>query len=128
MVGTARPGKFFVASAAPHFEDRPDEAMLRLRDAGLMLMVEDVHDRLETLLEPGPRELVVDMSDVAHLTSTTIAALLWIRQRCSARGVDVALRAPSRRHLEVLRRIDLLGNAPARRPPYRTAPTRGRRE
>ena len=123
----ARPRRFFVASAA-HLEDQSDEVVLQLHDVGPTLMLEDVHDRLDGLLEPGPRELVVDLSEIAHLTSTTIAALLWIRQRCSARGVEVALRAASRRNLETLRRIDLLGGAPARRPPYLTDPGLGRPE
>lgn len=120
---TGHQGQFSVASAA---KDQPDEVVVSLHDAGLMVVLEDVHDRLETLLESGPRELVVDMSDVAQLSSTTIAALLWINQRCSARGVGVVLRAASRRNLETLRRVGLLGAAPERRSSSGTAPKHGR--
>jgi anti-anti-sigma factor len=71
-------------------------------------MLADVQHQMENALREGPRSLVVDMSAVREPTSTTIAALLWIKRQCSARGIETLLRAPSRRTLEVLDRVGLL--------------------
>ena len=86
--------------------------MLQMHDADLMRVLDDVERGLDSLLDRGPRTLVVDMSGVARLSSTTIAALLWVRRRCAARGVDVVVREASTRHLAQLRRIGLR-DAPA---------------
>ena len=86
--------------------------MLQMHDADLMRVLDDVERGLDSLLDRGPRTLVVDMSGVARLSSTTIAALLWVRRRCAARGVDVVLHEASTRHLAMLRRIGLR-DAPA---------------
>ena len=85
------------------------QVVVQLRDTGLAHVLDDVQRRLELVLKEGPRTLVVDMSAVAQVSSTTIAALLWIRRRCSARGIEVLLRRPSRRSLEALERVGLLG-------------------
>lgn len=85
---------------------------MQMRDADLMRVLDDVERGLDSLLERGPRTMVVDMSGVARLSSTTIAALLWVRRRCAARGVDVIVRGASPRHRALLRRIGLRG-APA---------------
>jgi hypothetical protein len=55
-------------------------------------------------LEAGPSSLTVDLKGV-EITSSTVAALLWVRRRCGARGVTVAIRGHSRRGVEVLKRI-----------------------
>jgi anti-anti-sigma regulatory factor len=85
-------------------------AVLPLRDAGLMLVLNEVELRLDSLLAGGPRVLVVDLSGVRRLSSTTIAALLWVRRRCSERGVDVLVCGASRRQVDMLRRIGLGGS------------------
>ena len=82
----------------------PGEVVLLFRDTGLMRALEDVHTHLESLLETGPRSLTVDLSGVV-VTSTTVAALLWVKRRCAARGVEVALRGTSRRSVTMLKRI-----------------------
>lgn len=115
-----------MAVEVPDVKDDSTRVLLRLRDASLIVVLEDVHDRLEALLDHGPRELVVDMSEVAHLSSTTIAALLWIRQRCATRGVEIMLCAASRRNLEALRRIGLLSSPHSRSSPSGTATSLGR--
>ena len=85
------------------------QVVILLRDAGLIRVIDDVQERLESLLETGPRIVVVDMSEVGRLSSTTIAALLWVKRCCAARGVDVRLRELSRGDVGTLERIGLLG-------------------
>lgn len=93
---------------------RPDAAradaaaVMALESAGLMPTLDDLEQRLDAALAGGPRTLVLDMSAVARVSSTTVAALLWARRRCSARGVEVVLRNPSRRCLAAMRRAGLL--------------------
>ncbi|WP_228521985.1 STAS domain-containing protein [Nocardioides islandensis] len=83
--------------------------VLLLREAGLAHTFDNLHARLDAALETGPRVVVVDMSAIGQVSSTTIAALLWVKRRCSARGVEVLLRGSSRRSLDTLRRVGLLG-------------------
>lgn len=81
-----------------------EDGVMLLRDIGLMPALDDVHQQLERLLEAGPSSLTVDLTGV-EVTSTTVAALLWVRRRCRARGVTVIIRGYGRRSVEVLRRI-----------------------
>lgn len=86
------------------------EVVLLLRDIGLTPALEDIHEQLERLLEAGPSSLTVDLTGV-EVTSATVAALLWVRRRCRARGVTVAIRGHSRRSTEVLKRIGFVDAA-----------------
>jgi anti-anti-sigma regulatory factor len=86
--------------------------VLPLRNVGLAQELDELQLRVDTALETGPRVVVVDMSATGTVSSTTIAALLWVKRRCSARGVEVQLRGPSRRSLDTLRRVGLLGLLP----------------
>lgn len=99
----------------------PVDVVLLLRDTGLMDALDDVHKQLESLLETGPSLLTVDMSGV-DVTSTTVAALLWVKRRCSARGVEVALRRPARRSIDMLKRIGFVDVG--RRPTVLRSPCR----
>jgi anti-anti-sigma factor len=84
--------------------------VLLLGEAGLsQAFDDDLRRRLDMALEMGPRVVVVDMSAIRQVSSTTVAALLWVKRRCSAREVEVLLRGPSRRTLDTLRRVGLLG-------------------
>lgn len=82
-----------------------DEQVITLGACGLMPALERVHEEVEARLTLGPRCLVVDVSEISDLSSTTVAALLWIRRRCSERGVEVALRGVAGRHRDALLRI-----------------------
>ena len=84
------------------------EAVIKLNDVGSVRVLDDVQWRLDTLLETGARTVVVDMSEVGHLSSRTIAALLWVQRCCAARGVDMMLRQPSRRSVDTLERSGIL--------------------
>lgn len=92
----------------PAASDRTCEAVVRLCDAGLQRGLDDLQERLDFLLEQGPSTLVVDMSDVGHVSSTTVTALLWVRRRCSERSVHMVLRPPPHRSFNRLVRIGLL--------------------
>ena len=87
------------------------QAVLELGDTDAMPVLEDVQRRVDALLELGPRTLVVDMSELVDLSSSTIAALMWVRRRASTRGVDVVLSAADRRLVETLRRSGLLSTS-----------------
>jgi anti-anti-sigma factor len=80
-----------------------------LTGTSLAHVLDNLERRLAVALEAGPRTLVVDMSAVGRISSTTVAALLWTKRRCSSRGVEVRLRGPSRRCLDALERVGLLG-------------------
>jgi anti-anti-sigma regulatory factor len=53
--------------------------------------------------------MVVDMSRVRQLSSTTVAALLWIRRCSKARRIEVVLRDTSPSIADRLQRAGLLG-------------------
>lgn len=63
---------------------------------------------LDAALATRPRVLVLDMTEVRHVSSTTVAMLLWTRRLCAAHGVGVILGEPSRRCREALHRTGLL--------------------
>ena len=76
--------------------------VVALDGAALAEGLADLRWRLDELLTAGRQELVVDIAAVAHLSSTTVCALLLARRRCHARGGRLVLRSPSRRSREVL--------------------------
>jgi anti-anti-sigma regulatory factor len=53
--------------------------------------------------------LVIDIEGVPQVSSAMFAVLLRVKRRCLARRVDVVLRQPSGRSVELLRRTGLLG-------------------
>jgi anti-anti-sigma factor len=83
------------------------QAVLELRRPGLHRL-DEVQQQVDVLLERAPRTLVVDLSKALHTSSSTIAALMCVRRRASARGVDVVLRAADRRLVDTLERSGLL--------------------
>lgn len=87
----------------------PDTAYVRLGETAPAVALDGLDRRLDLALRDGPGTMVVDLSEVAHVSSTTIAALLWIKRRCSARAIEVLLLGPSRRSLDTLERVGLLG-------------------
>lgn len=93
--------------ADPTDSDHAAEFVVQLGKPGPMHARDDVRRRLDSLLEQGPRTVVVDFSQVGQLSSSTISALLLVMRRCSARGVKVVWREPSRRSVTTLARIGL---------------------
>jgi hypothetical protein len=86
--------------------------VLDLTDPGRHDALDDVQSRLDALLEDGPRVLVVELPDVAQLSSSMFAALMWVHRCAWARGVDVVLQAPDRRLVNTLRNSGLLDADP----------------
>ena len=88
--------------------------MLELSGSGQGDRIDEVQRRVDVLLEAGPRTLVVDMSHAVQLSSATIAALMWVRRRTSARGVELLLGDADDHVVETLRRSGLFGASRAR--------------
>lgn len=82
--------------------------VMRLDDNALRQGVADLRWRLPQLLAGGHPTLVIDISGVERISSTTVAAILWVKRRCRGRRVRVVVRDPSRRSLEQLRRTGLM--------------------
>jgi anti-anti-sigma factor len=89
--------------AVPH-----QPVVLSVEDSGLARVLDSVERQLDAVLDAGARFVVLDMSAVDRVSSTTVAALLWARRRCSSRGIEVSLLHPSRRCLDALARTGLL--------------------
>jgi anti-anti-sigma regulatory factor len=89
-------------------EARNSDHVIHLENTGLIPVLDDVLRRLDTILAAGPGLVVVDMSKLGRPSSTTIAALLWIKRRCGLRGVLVQLRSPSRECASLLWRVGLM--------------------
>jgi anti-anti-sigma factor len=88
--------------------NRYDETVVvALEDSSLLEGLADLRWRLRHLLADGGTTLVVDVSGVDRLSSQTVAALLWAKRHCRARGGRVVVRGPSRRSLDVLSRTGL---------------------
>ncbi len=85
------------------------EVLLQLPDKTLSGVLEEVEDSLTAALEARPHTMAVDMSRVRHLSSTTVAALLWIKRRSKARGIQVVLRDTSPSIADGLHRAGLVG-------------------
>jgi anti-anti-sigma regulatory factor len=107
------------AAAADISRGTGDEVVLSLSDNGLADAVDALEDRLDLVLASGARVLVLDMSAVETVSSTTVTVLLWAKRRCAARGLAVLLRQPSRRCVDTLRRIGLLGGLAVESSPLR---------
>ena len=104
--------------ADPHLQGAPEPDGLRE-----IRTIEDVQTRVDHLLESGPRTLVIDISEVAHLSSA-ISALMWVRRCCSTRGVDLVLSMPSRRLAGTLQHNEVFAAMGVEPPATRTGRAR----
>jgi anti-sigma B factor antagonist len=84
-----------------------DEVTIHLDDALLADGLADVRWLLRDALLAGARRVVVDLSDVGHLSSPAVASFLWAHRTCRARGGAVVLRGANRRTEGLLRRTGL---------------------
>ena len=82
-------------------------AVVVLQDVPARDLLDDLRRQLPRLLDDPPTTLVADLSRQRHFSSGTVAALLWLRDVCRARGVDVRLRRLPRGGGETLRRTGL---------------------
>jgi anti-anti-sigma regulatory factor len=95
-----------------------DRAVLELPCSRRDDRIDEVQQRVDTLLEAGPRALVIDMSHGDQLSSSTIAALVWVRRRAAERGVDLILGRADRGAADTLLRSGLFvssGSTPTSR-------------
>ncbi|WP_107771484.1 STAS domain-containing protein [Nocardioides sediminis] len=69
--------------------------------------IRDLRRRVPPLLDAPPPALVVDLSCLTALSSGAVAVLLWLRETCQSRGVDVRLRHLPRGGGATLRRTGL---------------------
>lgn len=86
-----------------------DTVVFHLRGATLLSDLSDLRWHLDDLLAGREPVIVVDISDLALLSSATLAALLWTQRRCRARGGRVVLRGPNRRCQTLLTGTGLAG-------------------
>lgn len=79
--------------------------------------LDDLEFSLAAALAEAPLTLAIDMSRVSRLSSTTVAALLWIRRCATARGIDVVLRNASASTVDTMQRTGLIGLLAIEAPP-----------
>lgn len=83
------------------------QVTVRLTDAMLADGMADVRWLLHDAVLAGAHRLVVDLSEVQHLSSTAVASFLWAHRTCRARGGGVVLRGVNRRTEDLLHRTGL---------------------
>jgi anti-anti-sigma factor len=95
------------AAARSRLDVDLDQVTVRLDDGVLAEGLADVRWLLHDALLSGARQLVVDLSDVQHLSSPVVASVLSAHRTCRARGGRVVLRGADRRTLDLLHRTGL---------------------
>lgn len=86
----------------------PQKAIVTLSAADLGSGLSTLRWRLRGLvMEDGVSLVVVDVSDIDHISSTLLAALLDTHRVCRRRGGGVVIRHASRKMTDVLRRTGL---------------------
>jgi len=89
-----------LVSAHPTSPQRTVVAVLD--DEAVAQGLSDLRSRLSEVLSAGDARLVVDVSGLDRISSSVVAALLWAKRKCLARGVDV----PAGRRWRALLRVD----------------------
>jgi hypothetical protein len=84
-----------------------DPVVVWLTDENLRDGIASLRWGLDGLLSDGQSTLVIDLGGVERVSAPAIAAMLWAKRRCLARRVDLVVRNPNRRTLEMLRRTGL---------------------
>jgi anti-anti-sigma factor len=94
-------------SVSERIESRGITRVVRLTDDALLRGLSDIKGHLAATTSGGTTVLVLDVSELERLSSTTLAAMLWARRTCYARGGRVVVRGPNRRCRDVLIRTGL---------------------
>jgi anti-anti-sigma factor len=84
----------------------PDVTVV-IRDDRATEGLPDLRRELHDLVLAGGSHIVADVSGVHRLSSTTLAALLYVHRRCRARGGGVVLRGCNDATLDLLHRNGL---------------------
>jgi len=90
-------------------ETRGGTCVVTLADDSLLHGLTEIKTRLADMMRSGGADLVLDLSRLDRLSSATLAAMLWARRTCYARGGRVVVRNPNRRCREVLTRTGVAG-------------------
>lgn len=90
-------------------ETRGSTCVVALSDDSLLHGLTEIRTRLAGMAYSGGADLVLDLSRLDRLSSATLAAMLWARRTCYARGGRVVVRHPNRRCREVLTRTGVAG-------------------
>jgi anti-anti-sigma factor len=88
-------------------ESRGSTCVVVLEDESLLQGLGEIRDRLTDTSSGGTAVLILDLSRLERLSSATLAAMLWARRTCYARGGRVVVRSPNRRCRDVLTRTGL---------------------
>ncbi len=81
--------------------------VVSLDDARPAQGLSELRTRLREVISAGDARLVVDVAGLERLSSAVVAALLWTKRQCRARGVEVTVRGVSSHSLGVLDRTGL---------------------
>lgn len=95
------------AAARSRLDAESDQVTIQLSDDLLAEGLADVRWLLHDALLAGARQLVIDLSEVQHLSSPAVASFLSAHRTCRARGGAVVLRDANRRTLDLLHRTGL---------------------
>jgi anti-anti-sigma factor len=88
---------------------RSEQALeVRLDDETLLRDLRELRGLVARLLVSGHGTVSVDIGSVARLSSATVAVLLWAKRSCLSHGVEMRVRNPSSRNLDVMRRCGML--------------------
>jgi anti-anti-sigma regulatory factor len=85
----------------------PRSVVVVLDDEAVAQGLTDLRSRLSDVLSRGDARLVVDVSGLDRISSSVVAALLWAKRKCVARGVDVVVRGSAGQSLGLLTRTGL---------------------
>jgi anti-sigma B factor antagonist len=66
----------------------------------------ELWDRVDYGISTRPARVVIDLAGVTFMGSTALGALIHAKHQCTAKGIHLALRAPSR---QVRRLLDITG-------------------
>lgn len=69
--------------------------------------VADLDENLKSLLQKNPKVIILDSSQMEHVTSSHINALWQAHQLCKDAGVEMRLKSPSPGLIRVLKVLDL---------------------
>lgn len=94
-----------LVNAHPTSQQRTVVAVLD--DEAVAQGLSDLRSRLSEVLSAGDARLVVDVSGLDRISSSVVAALLWAKRKCLARGVHVVVRGSAGQSLGLLTRTGL---------------------
>jgi anti-anti-sigma regulatory factor len=96
-----------VSLVSPHPTSQQRTVVAVLDDEAVAQGLSDLRSRLSDVLSAGDARLVVDVSGLDRISSSVVAALLWAKRKCLARGVDVVVRGSAGQSLGLLTRTGL---------------------